>query len=124
MFLKLLKIKFILLAALYFFLPSNLFSQSDVYENYYKFVLDSINDNIESLKLQINEKEKTRDVSYYNLQRNLDLATFQYEYYSFLIEDDFKNAEELTAKCLNMAEIRKDNVSIDFFKEYRDKSSW
>ncbi len=81
---------------------------------------DSINRRIDNLQNQVARLKQSRDVSYYNMQRELDLTIFVKAYEEYVVDEDFEMGRELVEQRLERAEFRKDQYSLKFYNQYRD----
>jgi hypothetical protein len=82
--------------------------------------LDSLDKRIDYLQHQIPRLKQARDVSYYNIQRELDLTIFMRTYEEYVIEEELFKAKEFVESRLDRAEFRRDQYSIDFYNKYKD----
>jgi hypothetical protein len=81
---------------------------------------DSLNNRIDYLQKQISRLKQTRDVSYYNMQRELDLTIFIQAYEEYVVDEDLDKARELVEQRLERAEFRRDQYSLKFYNQYKD----
>ncbi|MBN1789986.1 MAG: hypothetical protein JW830_05785, partial [Bacteroidales bacterium] len=81
---------------------------------------DSINRRIDNLQNQVARLKQSRDVSYYNMQRELDLTIFVKAYEEYVVDEEFEMAREMVEQRLERAEFRKDQYSLKFYHKYRD----
>jgi hypothetical protein len=75
---------------------------------------------MDNLQKQISRLKQTRDVSYYNLQRELDLTLFVKAYEEYVIDEDLDKARELVESRLERAEFRRDQYSLKYYNKYKD----
>jgi hypothetical protein len=83
-------------------------------------MFDSLDRRITYLQNQIPRLKQTRDVSYYNVQRELDLTLFVKAYQEFVADEDLDNARKLVETRLEKAEFRRDQYSVKFYNTYKD----
>ena len=81
---------------------------------------DSLDNRIDYLQKQIPRLKQPRDVAYYNLQRELDLTLFARTCEEFIRDEDLDNAKNLVESRLERAEFRRDQYSIEYYKQYKD----
>jgi hypothetical protein len=81
---------------------------------------DSIDNRVSQLEKQIARLKQTRDVSYLNLQRELDHTLFIKIYQEFVLDEDLEQAKELTETRIERSEFRRDEASIKFYSDYQD----
>lgn len=81
---------------------------------------DSLDNRIDYLQKQIARLKQTRDVSYYNMQRELDLTLFVQAYEEYVVDEDLDKARELVEQRLERAEFRRDQYSGKFYNRYKD----
>lgn len=81
---------------------------------------DSLDTRMDNLQKQISRLKQTRDVSYYNLQRELDLTLFVKAYEEYVIDEDLDKARELVESRLERAEFRRDQYSLKYYNKYKD----
>lgn len=81
---------------------------------------DSLDRRMDYLQQQTARLKQTRDVSYYNMQRELDLTIFVKAYEEYVVDEDLDKARELVLVRLERAEFRRDQYSIKFYHRYQD----
>jgi len=81
---------------------------------------DSLDRRIDNLQKQISRLKQTRDVAYYNQQRELDLTLFVKAYEEYVVEEDLDKARELVESRLERAEFRRDQYALKFYHRYQD----
>jgi hypothetical protein len=81
---------------------------------------DSLDNRIDCLQKQIPRMKQSRDVAYYNLQREIDLTQFMKACEEFIQEEDLDNAKKLVESRLERAEFRKDQYSVAFYVKYKN----
>ena len=81
---------------------------------------DSLENRIDYLQKQVSRLKQTRDVSYYNQQRELDLTLFVKAYEEYVVDEDLDKARELVESRLERAEFRKDQYALKFYHRYKD----
>jgi hypothetical protein len=81
---------------------------------------DSLDNRIAYLQKQIARLKQTRDVAYYNMQRELDLTLFVQAYAEYVVDEDLDKARELVEQRLERAEFRRDQYSVKFYNQYKD----
>jgi hypothetical protein len=95
-------------------------AQTKALEEGSKAYFDSLDNRISYLEQQIPRLKLSRDVSYYNLQRELDLTVFLKAYEEYLLDEDLDVAKRLVETRLQRAELRKDQYSVDYYNKYQD----
>ncbi|MBN1158451.1 MAG: hypothetical protein JXA61_03655 [Bacteroidales bacterium] len=86
----------------------------------YGQLFDSLDQRINSLEQQIPRLKESRDVSYYGLQRELDLTIFVKAYEEYVMEEELDRAGNLVETRLKHAQLRKDQYSVEFYSRYLD----
>jgi hypothetical protein len=81
---------------------------------------DSIDRRINNLQQQVTRLKQSRDVSYYNIQRELDHALFVKSYEEYALNEDLDKARELVEARLDRSEFRKDMASVKYYNLYKD----
>ena len=81
---------------------------------------DSIGDRISQLEKQIARLKQTRDVSYLNLQRELDHTLFVKAFYEYVTDEDLEQAKSLVESRIERSEFRRDQASVKFYRSYED----
>jgi hypothetical protein len=81
---------------------------------------DSIENRTDYLQKQISRLKQTRDVSYLNLQRELDHTLFVKSYEEFVVDEDLERAKKLVETRIERSEFRKDQASVTFYYNYQD----
>jgi hypothetical protein len=81
---------------------------------------DSLDNRMDKLQKQIARLKQTRDVAYYNLQRELDLTIFVKAYEEYVVDEDLDKARELVEARLERAEFRRDQYALKFYHKYQD----
>jgi hypothetical protein len=81
---------------------------------------DSIENRIDYLQKQIPRLKQQRDVSYYNLQRELDHTLFFKACEEYIRDEDLDNAKKLVESRLSRAEFRRDQCSVDYYNKHKD----
>jgi hypothetical protein len=81
---------------------------------------DSLDRRMDNLQKQIARLKQTRDVAYYNLQRELDLTIFVKAYEEYVLDENLDKARELVAARLEKAEFRRDQYAVKFYNRYQD----
>jgi hypothetical protein len=61
-----------------------------------------------------------RDVTYYNLQRELDLTLFAKTCEEFIRDEDLDNAKKLVETRIERAEFRRDKYAIGYYNHFKD----
>lgn len=119
------RIKNIIIPILCFFLTANgngpVLAQASPFATDFTRLLDSLDNRITMLEERIPELKRTRDASYYNVQRELDLTRFAKAYEEYVREEEMDHARELVESGLERARSRKDQFSVDFYSGYKDK---
>jgi len=82
--------------------------------------IDSLEKRIGHLQNQVNRYKQTRDVNFYNVQRELDLSLFLKTYEEYALEEDLDMAKSLVEKRLERAKMKSDQYTIDFYNRYKD----
>ncbi|MBN2481855.1 MAG: hypothetical protein JXB19_08955 [Bacteroidales bacterium] len=95
-------------------------AQELLFGKHYEQLFDSLDNRIASLEKQIPRLKESRDVSYYNLQRELDLTIFVKAYEEYVMEEQLDQARSLVERRLEHARSRKDQYSVDFYNKYLD----
>jgi hypothetical protein len=85
-----------------------------------KAFFDSIDNRIDHLQKQISGLKQTRDISYLNLQRELDHTLFIKAYEEFIADEDLEQAKKLVEARLERSEFRRDQSSLKFYGTYQD----
>jgi hypothetical protein len=117
------RLKSIFLLTAGFWLVS-VYTFSQAFVRNYTFFFDSIDNRISSLQQQIPLLKQSRDVSYYNLQRELDFAIFTKEYETLIMNEDLEGAKNLAGESLLKAEAKKDRYAGDYYSKYLDKANY
>jgi hypothetical protein len=81
---------------------------------------DSIDNRISQLEKQIARLKQTRDVSYLNLQRELDHTLFVKAYYEYVTDENLEHAKSLVETRIERSEFRRDQASVKFYRSYED----
>jgi hypothetical protein len=81
---------------------------------------DSLDQRITGLQKQIPKLKQTRDVAYYNKQRELELTVFVKNVEEYIREEDLDNAKKLVETRLEKAEFRKEQYTVTFCRKYKD----
>jgi hypothetical protein len=81
---------------------------------------DSINRRIDDLEKQSARLRQARDVSYLNLQRELDHALFVKTYEEYVVDENLDQAKDLVEKRIERSDFRKDQSSLTFYRKYED----
>jgi hypothetical protein len=95
-------------------------AQTTALEHGSKAYFDSLDNRISYLQQQIPRLKQSRDVSYYNLQRELDLTLFVKAYEEYLLDEDLDVAKKLVESRLERAEFRRDQYSVEYYNKYKD----
>ena len=98
----------------------SVFTQPDPLERGSTAFFDSLENRIDGLEKQIPRLKQARDVSYYNLQRELDLTLFARECEEFVRDEDLDHAKKLVDARIERAEFRRDKYSLEYYNRYRD----
>jgi len=85
-----------------------------------KAIFDSLDNRISYLQHQIPRLKQARDVSYYNLQRELDLTLFVRAFQEYVVDEDLESARKLVETRLEKAEFRRDQYAVAFYNKYKD----
>jgi hypothetical protein len=85
-----------------------------------KAIFDSLDNRITYLQNQVPRLKQARDVSYYNVQRELDLTLFVRSYQEYVVDEDLENARKLVETRLEKAEFRRDQYAVSFYNKYKD----
>lgn len=85
-----------------------------------KTFFDSIDHRISYLQTQIDRLKQKRDVSYLNMQRELNHTLFVREYESFIVDEDLEKAKSLVESRIEYADFRRDQASSKFYRSYQD----
>jgi hypothetical protein len=80
---------------------------------------DSLDTRIDNLQKQIPRLKQSRDVAYYNLQREIDFTQFKKACEEYIQEEDLDNAKKLVETRLERAEFRRDQSSVNFYRNYK-----
>ncbi len=80
---------------------------------------DSLDRRMDNLQKQIARLKQTRDVAYYNLQRELDLTIFVKAYEEYVLDENLDKARELVVARLEKAEFRRDQYAVKFYSNYQ-----
>lgn len=96
--------------------------QSQVFVKDYISFFDSIDNRINILQQKLPSLKASRDVAYYNMQRELDFALFLRDYESFIMNEDLEKAKAVAEKSLALANSKKDQYAADFYSRYLEKS--
>jgi hypothetical protein len=81
---------------------------------------DSLDHRISDLQKQIPRLKQSRDVAYYNMQRELELTIFVKNVEEYIHEEDLDNAKKVVDARLEKAEFRKEQYSVTFCRKYKD----
>jgi hypothetical protein len=81
---------------------------------------DSLENRLDYLQKQLPRLKESRDVAYYNLQREIDLTRFVVACEEFIAEEDLDNARKLVDSRLERAEFRRDQYSVTFYRHYKE----
>lgn len=95
-------------------------SQTTVLQRGSAAYFDSLDRRIDNLQKQISRLKQTRDVAYYNQQRELDLTLFVKAYEEYVVDEDLDKARELVESRLERAEFRRDQYALKFYHKYQD----
>jgi hypothetical protein len=114
------KIHIILLLAIIGFIVNPVHAQHASPERRSVAFFDSIDNRIENLQKQVSRLKQTRDVSYLNLQRELDHTLFIKAYEGFVLDEDLEQAKKLVETRIERSEFRRDQSSIKFYNTYQD----
>lgn len=96
--------------------------QSQVFVKDYISFFDSIDNRITILQQQLPALKASRDVAYYNMQRELDFALFLRNYEKFVMDEDLEAAKDIAERSLAQADSKKDQHAADFYGRYLEKS--
>lgn len=99
---------------------SGVYAQSVHIERGSAAFFDSLDNRIDYLQKQIPRLKQQRDVAYYNLQRELDLTLFARTGEEFIRDEDLDNAKKLVESRIERAAFRRDQYSIEYYKQYKD----
>ncbi len=83
---------------------------------------DSLDNRIDNLQKQISRLKQSRDVNYYNQQRELDLTLFVKAYEEFVQDENLEKARELVETRLERAEFRRDQYSVKYYTRYKENT--
>jgi hypothetical protein len=111
---------FLILGILSFFSGALVHSQTVSLQRGSVAYFDSLDRRIDYLQKQISRLKQTRDVAYYNQQREMDLTLFLKAYEEYVVDEDLDKARELVASRLERAEFRRDDYSVKFYRKYQD----
>jgi hypothetical protein len=111
---------FLLILALQSVSDCIVFSQSVFMTRGSVAFFDSIDRRIDYLQKQVSGLKQARDVSYYNVQRELDHTAFLQAYESYVVDEDLDNARSLVESRLERADFRRDLSSVKYYNQYKD----
>jgi hypothetical protein len=114
------KIHIILLLALFGLVVNSVNGQQASLERGSTAFFDSIDHRIDYLQKQISRLKQTRDVSYLNLQRELDHTLFVKAYQELVVDEDLEQAKKLVETRIERSEFRRDQASLKFYNTYQD----
>jgi len=86
-----------------------------------KAFFDSLDNRIETLQHQIPRLKQSHDISLFNVQRDLELSLFVKAYEEYVVQEDLFPAKDLVETRIERARLRKDQYSVDFYNNYKDK---
>jgi len=81
---------------------------------------DSLDHRINDLKNQLPRLKQTRDVAYYNKQRELELTLFVKNVEEYIHDEDLDNAKKVVESRLEKAEFRREQYTVTFCRKYKD----
>jgi hypothetical protein len=81
---------------------------------------DSLDNRVTEIQRQLPRLKQTRDITYYNLLRDLDLTLLVKATEEFIRDEDLDNAKKLVEVRLKKAEFRKEQYSVSFCQRYID----
>jgi hypothetical protein len=96
--------------------------QSQVFEKDYISFFDSIDNRISLIQEQLPVLKSSRDVAYYNMQRELDFSLFLRYYEKLVMEEDLEKAKAIAESALQQSTRKKDQYAADFYNSYLEKS--
>jgi hypothetical protein len=111
---------FLFLGLLLFFHGTMAYSQTLPLQRGSVAFFDSLDRRMDNLQKQIARLKQTRDVAYYNLQRELDLTIFVNAYEEYVLDENLDKARELVEARLEKAEFRRDQYALKFYHNYQD----
>lgn len=97
------------------------FSQQKIKKDHTTHTIDSLNQRIGFIQNQISEIGDNRSLNYLNLKRELDHTVFVKAYEEYIIDENLYKAQSMVEEHLERAEFRRDENSIDFYKNYRTR---
>jgi hypothetical protein len=81
---------------------------------------DSLDHRINDLKNQLPRLKQTRDVAYYNKQRELELTLFVKNVEEYIHDEDLDNAKKVVESRLEKAEFRREQYTVTYCRKYKD----
>ncbi len=114
------QIYFPILLIIVLFLHGPVYAQQTSPDRGSQVFMDSINHRIEYLQAQLARLKQTRDVSYLNVQRELDHTQFVKSYEEYILDEDLEKAKELVEARIEKSEFRRDQSSIKYYYKYQE----